>query len=418
MGVASDGGPIGRQTSPTNVVDFDSFVVSIEDQEGPVDEHNSIGSLGTWDTVDDRNHPQADIESFGVNNNFVVHPYRQLDQTAPAIGAHGPGGIYHQNLYTGLDQTAPAIGAHGPGGIYHQNLYTGVNQAMPTNYGTGEQGQSPFGGGTESASRPPSLRPPPLPPPLLVADVNMPNTGNMQDMSVNYQDRSPLVMPPLLPVAGVDMPNTGNMSVNCQGRSPLVMEPASCPPPSPCPSLRDEEMEFGYLSGGDGKKKASAPVKKKSGRKRGSSSFEQEPTSSNVVVVVAKSTEFQSKKRKGSDPTRKPKKPRKRTKPSKTNPKEALRKGNAWLLHRIRLKLERMLGRPFNSTMDFFIYYLAHPEIDHRSHRVSSGSGRDETATGDSGVYQDLSDTEKLGYQWFAHSGYMRVKKANHEEEE
>ena len=394
MGVASDGGPIGRQTSPTNVVDFDSFVVSIEDQEGPADEHNSIGSFGTWDTVDDRNHPQADIESFGVNNNFVVHPYRQLDQTAPAIGAHGPGGIYHQNLYTG------------------------VNQAMPTNYGTGEQGQSPFGGGTESASRPPSLRPPPLPPPLLVADVNMPNTGNMQDMSVNYQDRSPLVMPPLLPVAGVDMPNTGNMSVNCQGRSPLVMEPASCPPPSPCPSLRDEEMEFGYLSGGDGKKKASAPVKKKSGRKRGSSSFEQEPTSSNVVVVVAKSTEFQSKKRKGSDPTRKPKKPRKRTKPSKTNPKEALRKGNAWLLHRIRLKLERMLGRPFNSTMDFFIYYLAHPEIDHRSHRVSSGSGRDETATGDSGVYQDLSDTEKLGYQWFAHSGYMRVKKANHEEEE
>ena len=365
MGVASDGGPIGRQTSPTNVVDFDSFVVSIEDQEGPADEHNSIGSFGTWDTVDDRNHPQADIESFGVNNNFVVHPYRQLDQTAPAIGAHGPGGIYHQNLYTG------------------------VNQAMPTNYGTGEQGQSPFGGGTESASRPPSLRPPPLPPPLLVADVNMPNTGNMQDMSVNYQ-----------------------------GRSPLVMEPASCPPPSPCPSLRDEEMEFGYLSGGDGKKKASAPVKKKSGRKRGSSSFEQEPTSSNVVVVVAKSTEFQSKKRKGSDPTRKPKKPRKRTKPSKTNPKEALRKGNAWLLHRIRLKLERMLGRPFNSTMDFFIYYLAHPEIDHRSHRVSSGSGRDETATGDSGVYQDLSDTEKLGYQWFAHSGYMRVKKANHEEEE
>ena len=386
MGVASDGGPIGRQTSPTNVVDFDSFVVSIEDQEGPADEHNSIGSLGTWDTVDDRNHPQADIESFGVNNNFVVHPYRQLDQTAPAIGAHGPGGIYHQNLYTGLDQTAPAIGAHGPGGIYHQNLYTGVNQAMPTNYGTGEQGQSPFGGGTESASRPPSLRPPPLPPPLLFADVNMPNTGNM---SVNYQDRSP-----------------------------LVMEPASCPPPSPCPSLRDEEMEFGYLSGtGDGKKKASAPVKKKSGRKRGSSSFEQEPTSSNVVVV-AKSTEFRSKKRKGSDPT----KPRKRTKPSKTNPKEALRKalrkGNAWLLHRTRLKLERMLGRPFNSTMDFFIYYLAHPEIDHRSHRVSSGSGRDETATGDSGVYQDLSDTEKLGYQWFAHSGYMRVKKANHEEEE
>ena len=376
MGVASDGGLISRQQSPTSVMDvpvcgdIDTFVVSIENQEGPADEHNSIGSVGTFSTsdipVDVRNHPQADI---GVNTNFMVYPYHQLDQTAP-VDAHGPG-IYHQNRYTGVNHQTPVV------------------QAMPTNYGTGEQGQSPFGGGTESASRPPSLRPPPLPPPLPVADVDMSNTGNMQDMSVNYQ-----------------------------GRSPLVMEPASRPPPSPCLSLRNEEMEFGYLSGGDnGIKKASAPVKKKSGKKRGSSSFEQEPTSSNVVVVVAKSTEFQSKKRKGSNPTRKPK-PRKKSKPSKTNPKEYLRKGNAWLLYRIRLKLERMLGRPFNSTMDFFIYYLAHPEIDHRAHRVSSGSGRNETAAGDSGVYQDLSDNEKLGYQWFAHSGYMRVKKANHEEEE
>ena len=151
MGVASDGGLISRQPSPTSVMDvpvcgdIDTFVVSIEDQEGPADELNSIGSIGTFSTssdipVDVRNHPQADI---GVNTNFMVYPYHQLDQTAPAIDAHGPG-IYHQNHYTGVNQTP-------------------VVQAMPTNYGTGEQGQSPFGGGTESASRPPSLRPPPSP---------------------------------------------------------------------------------------------------------------------------------------------------------------------------------------------------------------------------------------------------------------
>lgn len=81
--------------------------------------------------------------------------------------------------------------------------------------------------------------------------------------------------------------------------------------------------------------------------------------------------------------------------------KRASRRRSEWQLHRARRRLERLLGRPFESTLDFFHYYLVNPTCIRRPHRASGGGGRNNTLAGDSNSYQALSDADKEAYKWF-----------------
>ena len=86
---------------------------------------------------------------------------------------------------------------------------------------------------------------------------------------------------------------------------------------------------------------------------------------------------------------------------SSSRKKRAIRRRSVWQLHRARRRLERLLGRPFESTMEFFHYYLVNPTCNRRPHRASGGGGRNNTLAGDSNSYQALSDADKEAYKWF-----------------
>lgn len=86
---------------------------------------------------------------------------------------------------------------------------------------------------------------------------------------------------------------------------------------------------------------------------------------------------------------------------SSSRKKRASRRRSEWQLHRARRRLERLLGRPFESTLEFFHYYLVNPTCIRRPHRASGGGGRDNTLAGDSDSYQALSDADKEAYKWF-----------------
>ena len=87
--------------------------------------------------------------------------------------------------------------------------------------------------------------------------------------------------------------------------------------------------------------------------------------------------------------------------PQKKKTRRASRWRSIWHLHRARRRLERLLGRPFESTLDFFNYYLVNPTCIRRPHRASGGGGRNNTLAGDSNSYQALSDADKEAYKWF-----------------